>query len=65
MKQNETKQASDAMAKTNRLLIAIVVLLGIGLVFNMLTYFNVADLNEYIGRAFNAVYDRMGRMRVY
>ena len=65
MKQNETKQASDAMATMNRLLIAIVVLLGIGLGFNVLTYFNVADLNEYIGRAFNAVYERMGRMRVY
>lgn len=66
MKPTEPADHADKLlATTNKLLVAIIVLLVIMLVLNALNYFNMLDLSDYVIRGFNAVYDRMGHMRVY
>lgn len=61
----EQKSLADMLAKTNWLLTAIVVLLAIGLIVDVLTYFSVMNLPDHIYNGFNAIYTRMGQMRVY
>mgnify|MGYP001111009683 CR=1 FL=1 len=61
----EQKSLADALARTNWLLTAIIVLLALGLIFNVLTYFSVMNLPDYTYHGFNAIYERMARMRVY
>lgn len=65
MKTPEQKSLVDMLTKTNWLLTAIVVLLTIGLIIDVLIYFSVINLPDYIYHGINAIYDRMGRMRVY
>lgn len=61
----EQKSLADMLAKTNWLLTAIVVLLVIGLVVDLLIYSSVINLPEHIYNGFNAIYTRMGQMRLY
>lgn len=61
----EQKSLTDMLAKNNMLLTAIVILLAIGLIVDVLIYFNIITLPDYIYHGFNAIYDRMGRMHVY
>lgn len=60
----EQKSLADMLGKTNILLTAIVILLAVGLIGDVLTYFNIITLPDHIYHGFNAIYDRMGRMRV-
>lgn len=68
MKQQENaeqKPIADELATTNKLLTTIVVLLVIGLVVDLLIYSSVINLPEHIYNGFNAIYTRMGQMRLY
>lgn len=62
-----TKQKSlaDMLGKTNILLTAIVILLAVGLIGDVLTYFNIITLPGYVYHGLGAIYDRIGQMRVY
>lgn len=61
----EQKSLTDVLSKTNWLLTGIVIVLTIGVFFQMLTYFSVWDIKDSIYDGFKVIYDRMGRMRVY
>lgn len=61
----EQKSLADMLAKTNALLTAVVVLLTIGLVFDLLIYSSVINLPTYIYDGFNAIYKTIIQMRVY
>ncbi|MDE6571121.1 MAG: hypothetical protein K2L95_02810 [Alphaproteobacteria bacterium] len=61
----EQKSLADALTRTNWLLTAIAVLLAMGLIMDVLIYSSVITLPNNIHYGFNAIYERMGRMRVY
>lgn len=61
----EQKSLADMLGKTNILLTTIAILLAVVLIGDVLTYFNIITLPDHIHHGFNAIYDRMGRMRVY
>lgn len=61
----EQKSIADTLATTNKLLTAIVIMLAIGLIMDVLIYSSVITLPNDIHYGFNAIYERMARMRVY
>ncbi len=61
----EQKSLADALARTNWLLTAIVVLLVIGLIMDVLIYSSVVNLPLYVYDGFNAIYKTITQMRVY
>lgn len=65
MKTPEQKSLTDMLATTNGLLIVIAILLAIGLIFDLLICSSVINLPEHIYDGFNAIYKRMGQMRIY
>lgn len=61
----EPKSMAETLATTNKLLTAIVVMLAIGLVFDLLIYASVINLPLYVYDGFNAIYKTITQMRVY
>ncbi len=61
----EPKSMAETLATTNKLLTAIVVMLAIGLVFDLLIYSSVINLPLYVYDGFNAIYKTITQMRVY
>lgn len=65
MNTQEKNQMQNNLKLTNILLITIVVLLTIGLIMDVLIYSSMTDLPNDIHYGLEAIYNRMGRMRVY
>ncbi len=61
----EQQSLTKTLTRTNWLLTAIAVLLTMGLIMDVLIYSSVITLPNDIHYGFNAIYERMGRMRVY
>lgn len=65
MSEKPKMKIEDILFKTNNLLIAIVVLLATILVCQIVIGSNIVNISDYVHGGFGAVYERMGRMRVF